>query len=488
MALVCKVLELGGNVKANPAILKILSFTLLLTLLAGCFVGKKPDDQPVVPEPGHYVGDPEVSFDVTADGQIQHFSIHMYFDNGNCGLDFKEDKLTEVNEDGSFAIMGEVPKSDKEPLPQGAIVGRFIDPTTIEGRFGPMDCGMGLFSSLVEGTWTAKITSREIVDTTIAQIEPTITSIPTSTPIPDLTDQLSLHQYTTSEWVGAIAYSPDGKTIAAGLVDGRIDLLDVESGTILQTVESKGGRITAISYSPDGKKVAIGMGEPSTTQDTRVLILDTTNWNISRELEAYGAYNVAFSPDGKLLVAGSGNGNAYVWETLTWKFLYTLPGTNSFEKSIGFSPDSQLLAAGSEGGMVTVWKMSDGSLLTTLEPEEVNSFAEFGSVVFLDEGAKIMALQRTTGLKIYSWEVQSGRVLRSLETGLPWDFAVSPDQKTLIVISPDEPIKIFDLQSGDLVATAVQDDVRQVVISPSGETFATFAVGDLVNLWSLTLP
>ena len=472
----------------NSAILKALSFILLLSLLASCSVGKKSDAQPVVPEPGHYVGDPEVSFDVTADGQIQHFSIHMYFDNGNCGLEFKEDMLTEVNDDGSFAIMGEVPKSDKEPLPQSTIVGRFIDSTTIEGRFGPMDCGMGLFSSVEEGTWTASLVNEEKLITPSEQSNLSATELPTIIEVPDITEQLFIRQYTTSGGVHAIAYSPDGKTIAAGLYDGRIDLLDVETTEVTMTIESQGGGITALSYSPDANYLAIGMGEPSTMQDTRVLVLNTINWGIQRELEAYGAYSVLFSPDGNFLAAASWNGNAYVWDTLTWNLLYTLPGVSPIGKTLAFSPDGQLLAFGADDGTILIWKMVDGSLQNLFTIEDVNQFTDFGSLVFLDNGETIMGVQRTSGFKLCSWDVQSGAINQTLDLGIPWDFAVSPDQKLLITVSPNEHIKLINMESGEVLATAVQDDVRQVAISPSGETFATFPASNLVYLWSTELP
>jgi WD40 repeat protein len=61
-----------------------------------------------------------------------------------------------------------------------------------------------------------------------------------------------------------LAFSPDGRTVAAGAPDGKIRLWDVRTGTLQQTLEGHDDEVHAIAFSPDGKTLA------STSQDQTV--------------------------------------------------------------------------------------------------------------------------------------------------------------------------------------------------------------------------
>ncbi len=69
--------------------------------------------------------------------------------------------------------------------------------------------------------------------------------------------------------------------------------------------------------------------------------------------------SVAFSPDGKRLVSGSGDKTIKLWDTATGKELLTLKGHSSTVFSVAFSPDGKRLASGSMDETIKVWDILD---------------------------------------------------------------------------------------------------------------------------------
>jgi WD40 repeat protein len=107
----------------------------------------------------------------------------------------------------------------------------------------------------------------------------------------------------------AIAFSPDGDTVAAATTDG-VSLWNVSSQTLLGTIspEADAG---AVAFSPDGSILAMGQ-----LNGDLQLFNVATQQPLGRPLADYGVNSVAFSPDGSLLAtAGAG---AMVWNQLLW--------------------------------------------------------------------------------------------------------------------------------------------------------------------------
>src|SRR5262249_43506680 len=101
--------------------------------------------------------------------------------------------------------------------------------------------------------------------------------------------------------VAALAFSPDGATLAAGCSDGVIRLWVLPSGELRQTFSGHVAAVSRLAFAPDGRTLA-SLGEANLlnlwhlTTGQRLFSLDT------RGQELHG---LAFSRDGQLLVAGA---------------------------------------------------------------------------------------------------------------------------------------------------------------------------------------
>lgn len=154
--------------------------------------------------------------------------------------------------------------------------------------------------------------------------------------------------------------------------------------------------------------------------------------------ESY-VYDVAFSPDGKMLAAAGVGTKIELWDTQTGKLLETLDGHGEDIQALAFSPDGKLLASASDDYTVKLWNMPGGSLARTLEGHELQVI----------------------------------------------DLAFTPDSKTLVSISWDHFMKFWDPQDGSLVREVeVETSLNRVAVSPDGRTIATGTTGGRLQTWN----
>jgi WD40 repeat protein len=116
--------------------------------------------------------------------------------------------------------------------------------------------------------------------------------------------------------IKSVAFSPDGKKVAAASRDGRICLWDAATGDELLFIVAHpthtdvgSASSPCVAFSPDGKMLA------SASTDRTVRLWDTKT---AKELGAYqaegGLYTVAFSSDGKVLITGGADTTVLLWD------------------------------------------------------------------------------------------------------------------------------------------------------------------------------
>jgi WD40 repeat protein len=160
----------------------------------------------------------------------------------------------------------------------------------------------------------------------------------------------------------AVAFSPDGRTVAAGRMESSgtvVSLCDVASGRERATIKASSVESCAVAFSPDGKLLASGGGGAAKLWDLATESAST----IIEAGDGVEVYCVSFSPDGLTLAVGVGSrdfggshGEVRLWDLKMGRVRAVLSGRRGKVRSLAFSPDGKALVTGS-GEAVVLWDL-----------------------------------------------------------------------------------------------------------------------------------
>jgi WD40 repeat protein/tRNA A-37 threonylcarbamoyl transferase component Bud32 len=170
----------------------------------------------------------------------------------------------------------------------------------------------------------------------------------------------------------ALAFAPDGKTVAAANRHRPISFLDSSTGSAsnVRTAQPVGFHdVSALAYSPDGRSLASG-GEEGT-----VKLWHSLTGTLFRELRGHSATirAIAYSPDGRTIATGSDDGTVRLWDPVTGQERMTFKGFNPSAMAVAFSSDGMLFAAASANGLVRIWRMHRAPESVPIAPQRPHS-------------------------------------------------------------------------------------------------------------------
>jgi serine/threonine protein kinase/lipoprotein NlpI len=166
-----------------------------------------------------------------------------------------------------------------------------------------------------------------------------------------------------SDIVWAVVWSPDGRRIASGSTDHTVQVWDATTGANVLTYKGHSDRVVAVAWSPDGKRIASGSGRDITLSvDQTVQVWDaTTGANILTYKDHSDALlAVAWSPDGRRIASGGWDKTVQVWDATTGANVLTYKGHSDRVHAVAWSPDGSRIASASWDGTVQVWDAADG--------------------------------------------------------------------------------------------------------------------------------
>jgi WD40 repeat protein len=285
-------------------------------------------------------------------------------------------------------------------------------------------------------------------------------------------------------------------------MDKTLRIWDSRTGTYIRGFHGP-NRVLSLAYSPDGKLLAAG------TLDYGLYVWDTSAWDSSAVATTKGQPGViAFSPNGTFLAAGTSP--IQLWRVRDWRLERQRDGHEQGGDALAFSPDGLRLVSGNADGFAKIWSVPQVR-------EEASQMHDYwvGGVGFLPDGSEWMttSFHRDSGrqtMEIRSFDTKTGKLVRTLRGAScrgslhgDTNLAISPDGKWLVtlmracdetgVVVDDEvqcdeiaSLDVWDLKASSRVASdSTQRNWHKVAVSPDSQRFAVTDTDGTLEIWSI---
>jgi WD40 repeat protein len=239
-----------------------------------------------------------------------------------------------------------------------------------------------------------------------------------------------------------VAFSLDGRMVAAG--EWAPVCWETGTGKVLRQFLAGHGKVRGLAFSPNGKILAAAW------DDRTVQLYELATGQELRPLTAKKPLrSVAFSPNGEVVAAGGTDGELRLWQAATGKELHHLVGQEDIIDHLSFSPDSRILASAGWDGTVRLWETATGKELRRLTAHEhmvtLVAFSRDGKTFFSWGADNVLRL----------WNPATGQEVRRLAKPY-WGgtcLALSPNDGTVAAGGLEWAVTLWQTATGQPVVT-----------------------------------
>jgi WD40 repeat protein/tetratricopeptide (TPR) repeat protein len=302
--------------------------------------------------------------------------------------------------------------------------------------------------------------------------------------------------------VNDLAFSPDGRRLAAAGQDRTAQIWDVVTGQPAAPPLAHDDPVLQVVFSPDGRRLLTVSGDLSGRNgpgEARVwdAATGTPIARLKHRDKPEGArpgpapatdyvirhvglvLRAAFRPDGKAVVTASDDQTARLWDAATGQAIGRPMEHGDNVRDVAFRPDGGVLATGSDDHTICLWDTATAT--SRREPLKLERAVD--QIAFSPDGAHFAAV---AGREIHLRDRAhpQGRTLTPQEGGYRLRIAFSPDSRRLAAVGDEGVARLWDLEANRwLPARMPHPGAMAVAFAPEGRRLLT--IGGGVRLWDV---
>jgi WD40 repeat protein/tRNA A-37 threonylcarbamoyl transferase component Bud32 len=270
--------------------------------------------------------------------------------------------------------------------------------------------------------------------------------------------------HTDAVWAAAL--SPDGLRLASGSKDRTVRLWEVETGRELRCLADLGQEVRAVAFSPDGRLLLAACGS-----SLRLWDADTGKEEGRFVGHTDLVRDVAFLGDGGRAVSCGEDRTVRVWDVPAGREVQRLGRHRAALACLAVAADGRRLLVGGRDQALVLYEVSTGKELQRLAAPR----GQVLSAALSPDGHYALSGHFDTVLRL--WDLATGRELRRLQGHRQMVTAgrFTPDGRRALSGSQDRTVRLWDLDSGCELCCfeAHAAGVTAVAVAPAGRRAAS---------------